>query len=143
MPTIHGWHHISLSVTDLAASEKWFTEVLGLQVLDRIPHHDGWEAVICGDADIRLALEAQYHDDNAGEPFDPKRTGLDHIGFAARDYAELEEWQTHFERLGVDYTPITTRVYGHVLTFRHPDGIQFEMFILSDEKLAEMDLTEW
>lgn len=68
MPNAGEWSHISLSVTDLAASEKWFTEVLGLEVLDRIPHHDGWEAVICGNPLTRLILEAQCHDANAGQP---------------------------------------------------------------------------
>ena len=41
MPAVKGWHHISLSVTDLAASERWFLEVLGLKVLDRL-QHEGW-----------------------------------------------------------------------------------------------------
>jgi hypothetical protein len=40
-----------------------------------------------------------------GERFDPRRTGLDHLAFAAADRAELEEWQAHFERLCIDHTP--------------------------------------
>lgn len=136
MPSIRGWHHISLSVSDLAESERWFTEVLGLQVLDRL-QHDGWKAVITGDPGTRLVLEAQCHEANAGERFDPRRTGLDHLAFTAADRAELEDWQAHFERLGVDYTPIVSRDYGDVLTFRHPDGIQFELFILAAAKAAE------
>ncbi len=34
----------------------------------------------------------------------------------------------HFERLGVLHSPIVDRPYGSVLTFKDPDGIQFEMF---------------
>jgi hypothetical protein len=37
------------------------------------------------------------------------------LAFAAADRAELEEWQAHFERLGVDHTPIVSRAYGDVL----------------------------
>lgn len=141
MPALRGWHHISLSVTDLAASERWFVDVLGLKVLDRL-QHEGWEAVITGDVAIRLALEAQHHAGNQGERFDPRRTGVDHLAFAAADRAELEEWQEHFARLGVDYTPIVSRDYGDVLTFRHPDGIQFELFVLSAAKAAEAGFAE-
>ena len=44
------------------------------------------------------------------------------------DRAELEAWQAHFERIGVVHTPIVDREYGSALTFKDPDGIQFEMF---------------
>ncbi len=129
MPALRGWHHISLSVTDLAASERWFIDVLGLTVLDRL-QHEGWEAVITGDVATRLVLEAQHHADNRGEGFDPRRTGIDHLAFAAADRTELEEWQAH------------GRKYGDVLTFRHPDGIQFELFVLSAAKAAEAGFDE-
>lgn len=141
MPVVRGWHHISLSVTDLAASERWFVDVLGLKVLDRL-QHAGWEAVITGNVATRLVLEAQHHADNRSERFDPRRTGVDHLAFAAADRAELEEWQVHFTRLGVDYTPIVSRDYGDVLTFRHPDGIQFEFFVLSAAKATEAGFDE-
>jgi len=136
-PTFHGWSHVSISVTDLAVSEKWLTEVLGLQVLDRIDH-EGWSAVITGDPRTGVILEAQHHATNAGERFDPRRTGLDHIGLRLRDRAELEEWQQHFADLGIDHTPVVSKPYGEVLTFRHPDGIQFEMFVLERGRAAEV-----
>lgn len=130
MPAFHGLSHISLSVTDLAASERWLTEVLGLEVVDRI-QHGTWSAVLTGDRSTGLILEAQHHEGNEGQRFDPRRTGLDHIGLKLRSRAELEGWQEHLAALGVDHTPIATMPYGEVLTFRHPDGIQFEMFVLA------------
>jgi glyoxylase I family protein len=139
MPTFYGWSHISISVTDLAASEKWFTEVLGLQVVDRV-EHEGWSAVITGDPSTGLVLEAQHHEGNAGERFDPRRTGLDHIGLKLKTRAELDEWQDHLARLGVDHTPVVTKPYGEVLTFRHPDGIQFELFVLAPDRAGSSTL---
>jgi glyoxylase I family protein len=44
------------------------------------------------------------------------------------DPTELDTWQAHFEDLGVIHTPVVHREYGSVLTFKDPDGIQFEMF---------------
>jgi glyoxylase I family protein len=135
VPAFHGWSHISISVTDLAASEKWFTEVLGLQVVDRV-EHEGWAGVLAADVTTGLVLEAQHHEGNQGERFDPLRTGLDHLGLRLRTRAELDEWQEHLEALGVDHTPVVSMPYGEVLTFRHPDGIQFEMFVLEPTRAA-------
>ena len=39
---------------------------------------------------------------------------------------------TRFEQLGVTHSPIAEREYGAVLTFKDPDGIQFEMFFKAD-----------
>jgi glyoxylase I family protein len=77
-------------------------------------------------------IEFQQHDKNQGEHFDPRRTGLDHVGFKVGTPEILKQWQEHFEALDVDYTPIADREYGSVLTFRDPDGRQFEMFYRAD-----------
>jgi glyoxylase I family protein len=138
MPSFHGWSHISISVTDLAASEWFFTEVLGLRVLERL-EHEGWAAVVTGDGK-GMVLEAQCHEACTGEPFDPRRPGLDHIGLRLFERSEIEEWQDHFARLGVDYTPIVSKPYGDVLTFRHPDGHQFEMFVLEQSRAEDSGL---
>jgi glyoxylase I family protein len=50
------------------------------------------------------------------------------MGFKVDDPADLEVWQQHFEGLGVIFTPVVHHDYGSVLTFKDPDGIQFEMF---------------
>ena len=67
-------------------------------------------------------------DAHRGETFDPARTGFDHMGLTVDRRADLDAWQAHFERLGVEHTPVVDREYGSVLTFKEPDRIQFEMF---------------
>jgi catechol 2,3-dioxygenase-like lactoylglutathione lyase family enzyme len=67
-----------------------------------------------------------------GETFDPRRTGFDHMGFKVDTRADLDEWLSRFERLGVSHSPIAEVGYGAVLTFKDPDGIQFEMFFKAD-----------
>ena len=123
--------HTSFSVRDLATSVGWFKAVLGLQELDYV-EGDGWQGVLMLHEPSGTVLECQHHDANQGESFDPRRTGFDHLGFKVESREALEDWQEHFIRLSVDHTPIADREYGSVLTFRDPDGIQFEMFFRAD-----------
>ena len=127
MPTFSKVSHISFSARDAEASAAWWSRTLDLQELDRTKGDD-WQAILLIHAPTATIIEFQQHDRNAGEPFDPARTGFDHMGFKVDDRAELDEWQRHFERLGVSHTPTVDREYGSVLTFKDPDGIQFEMF---------------
>jgi glyoxylase I family protein len=50
------------------------------------------------------------------------------MGFKVDDRADLDRWQAHFEEHNVTHTPVVHHDYGSVLTFKDPDGIQFEMF---------------
>ncbi len=121
-----GISHIDLTVTDVDRSERFYTEVLGFEVLKRVDkagfrladmRHSGLGAEIC----VRQPAA------NDGSPFDEFRTGLDHLSFAVSNRAELERWQEHLEHHGVSYTPIVDAPYGAVLVFRDPDNIQLEL----------------
>lgn len=127
MPTFSKISHISFSARDAEASAQWWRNALGLTHLDRASGNE-WKAILLIHPPTSTIIEFQQHDTNRGEPFDPTRTGFDHMGFKVDDPAQLDEWQTHFERLGITHTPIVHREYGSVLTFKDPDGIQFEMF---------------
>ena len=126
-PTFARVSHTSFSVRDAEASAQWWRDVFGLVDVDRA-HGDGWVAILLIHPPTATILEVQQHDANQGERFDPTRTGFDHLGFKVDDPADLEVWQAHFEQHAVTHTPIVHREYGSVLTFKDPDGIQFEMF---------------
>jgi len=126
VPEMAGISHIDLTVTDVDRSERFYTEVLGFEVLKRVDkagfrladmRHSGLGAEIC----VRQPAA------NDGSPFDEFRTGLDHLSFAVSNRAELERWQEHLEHHGVSYTPIVDAPYGAVLVFRDPDNIQLEL----------------
>jgi glyoxylase I family protein len=127
MPAFSKVSHISFSATDADASARWWSDVFGLTELDRV-EGPGWRGVLLFHPPTATIIEFQQHDDNHGESFDPRRTGFDHMGFKVDGRAMLDEWKAHFERLGVTHSPIVDRDYGSVLTFKDPDGIQFEMF---------------
>lgn len=127
MPTFTKVSHISFSARDAEASAAWWKDLFGLEDLDR-SEGDGWFGILVVHPATATIIEFQQHDANGGEVFDPARTGFDHMGFLVGGKAELDEWQAHFADRGVTYTPVVHHEYGSVLTFKDPDGIQFEMF---------------
>ena len=126
-PAFHKVSHTSFSVSDAERSAAWCAEVLGLTELERV-HGDGWHGIVLVHRPSGTVLEYQQHDSNSGESFDPRRTGLDHVGLQVASRADLDAWQRRFADLGVDHTAVVDRDYGAVLTFRDHDGIQLEMF---------------
>jgi glyoxylase I family protein len=127
MPAFNGVSHISFSVSDAEASARWWAKLLDLTELDRVSG-PGWRGILLIHPATRTVMEFQQHESNRGEIFDPSRTGLDHLGFKVDRREGLDEWLARFEQLGVRHSPIADREYGAVLTFKDPDGIQFEMF---------------
>lgn len=134
MPAFSKISHISFSVRDAEKTAAWWQEVFGLPKVAEIAD-DGWHAVLL-EMPGGSAIEFQQHDANQGETFDPTRTGFDHMGLKVDSPEELREWQAHFERLGVEHTPIVEHDYGEgptsILTFKDPDRIQYEMFYWAD-----------
>lgn len=127
MPEFTQVSHTSFSVRDREASARWHEEVLGFVRFDR-SEGAGWHGIMAIHPPTKTIIEFQEHEANQGETFDPRRTGLDHIGFKVDTRAELDDWLAHFDKLGVQHSPIAERDYGSVLCFRDPDDIQFEMF---------------
>lgn len=127
MPLWDKISHISFSTRDKEACADWFERVLAFRRLDEA-QGEGWTAVLLLHTPSATIIEFQQHDANQGERFDPTRTGLDHLGFKVGRRDDLDDWQQHFVEHQVDFTPAVEREYGTVLTFRDPDGRQFEMF---------------
>ncbi len=130
-------HHIALTVTDLDASIAWYEKVFDITYQMEEGHKAGTGKVLADDA-WQLMIVLHRHDTNGGETFAETRTGLDHVGLAVPSRADLEAWQQHLEKMGVErssaadrpctQSPIADRPYGSVLVFRDPDNIQLEMF---------------
>ena len=127
MPEWDKVSHISFSTPDKEACQQWFERVMDFKAFEEV-EGEGWRGVMMIHAPSATVIEFQQHENNQGEHFDPRRTGLDHIGFKVSSREALEGWQRHFDGLDVDYTQIVDREYGSVLTFRDPDRRQFEMF---------------
>ena len=135
MPQLVRVDHISLTVTDLEVSHRFYTGVLDfIQIMDfgygRIYLHNPSAFI--------LTLVA--HPDRAGGRFTELTTGLDHVGLAAGDLADLRGWEQRFTELGVEFTPIREAEFGFHLNFRDPDGIALEFMVPKDNFAAAMAL---
>jgi glyoxylase I family protein len=99
--------------------------------------HPGGTGIVLTDEQRQLGLVPHRHDANRGEGFVETRTGLDHVGLMVPSRKDLEAWQEHLERHGVNrssaadrlltQSPIADESYGSVLVFRDPDNIQLEL----------------
>ena len=103
-------HHVALTVTDIEASTAWYSDLFGFVELVRDDHAGGGggRAVVLGPPDWSMFVVMNEHPTNAGESFDPVRTGLDHVGFTVEDRAALDEWVARFEEKGVTYSPVSS-----------------------------------
>ena len=131
MPEFAGISHVALSVRSRDRSRDWYVQVLGFEVIEenRDEAFDEW---ILAHPKNRTVLCLQQHKANQGEPFDPARTGGDHVALKVERREELDDWTTWFAEHQVIHSPVADRPYGSVLCFKDPDGIQLELFFRHD-----------
>jgi len=127
-PVVKGFTHISLSVRDLDRSLGFYRDLLGLSVLTE-PYDaavfEGREAMLIAG---RAALCLQQHRANAGEAFDPVRTGLDHISLAVSTVDDLHAFADHLTGAGLPHSGVKPLPgYGHFIELNDPDGILVEL----------------
>jgi glyoxylase I family protein len=124
MPTFAGIDHLSFSVTDLDASEQFYTRVLDFRLAV-----DFGEARLLIHRATGFGLSLVRHPNAHPGPFSELNPGLDHVALRASNRVELEEWQRRFETAGVVHTPIRDMPFGSHLNFRDPDGVPLELFV--------------
>jgi catechol 2,3-dioxygenase-like lactoylglutathione lyase family enzyme len=134
-PAITGIHHFAATVRNVETSAEWYARVFDLQrVPVTIPHYEREEtgyAVILTDSRSGLVIGLHEHGGNQGEPFDERRTGLDHVGFNVASGTEMERWAEHLTAIGVEHSGIRDvqePITFSTLVFRDPDNIQLELF---------------
>jgi catechol 2,3-dioxygenase-like lactoylglutathione lyase family enzyme len=134
MPITQLQHYMVLS-KDLEKTRAFYCDVLGLRAGPRPPFKFEGLWIYVGDvAAIHVAGRSSYDDTSrtALNPADPVNHGsgsVDHIAFAATNYAELT---ASFERHGVKYrgTTVPGSDLRQLFVF-DPDGIQIEINIRS------------
>lgn len=133
MPTITGFHHISLTVLDAAKSEQFYTTVFGFTpVFERADEYGRGFKRVLAHADSRTILGFSVHKSNDGSPFSEFRTGLDHFAFGVPSRAELDAWAARFDELGIEHGEIREAGVGTLLTVRDPDNIQVELWAVPE-----------
>ena len=129
-------HHLRLTVTDLARSREFYTQLLGFEVAVESPPADDPSAaeafkvlfggVVMARGNLIMGLRPMAP---SGDRFDPDRVGLDHLSFNVASRGDLEQAMRLFDERGVSHGEIT-RLPGFaidVLPFEDPDGVQLEL----------------
>jgi catechol-2,3-dioxygenase len=133
-PSLTGISHVGLTVRDVATSEAFYTEVLGLARLFVEPHSVGeGYAVVMTRPGTALFLGLDHHPDADRQVFSERRTGLDHLAISVENRDDLERWVAHLDAHGVEHGAIVDvdEPSPHAqMTFRDPDGIPVELFWL-------------
>jgi catechol-2,3-dioxygenase len=114
-----GFSHVQLRVTDVRASEQWYTTVLGL---DRLVADDsiGYVALRHQPSGVVIVLScrggAVRHE-----------SALDHLAFAVPDGDALSRWADHLAAAGIDHDGIVLELGKPSLQLRDPDGNAIEL----------------
>src|SRR3954454_10843449 len=130
-------HHVRLTVTDVARSQAFYTEVFGFEVaLDEPPSDDPdglvsdalQGGVVLTNAGVLIGLRP-VDPAHAGDRFDPFRVGLDHLSFAVDSRADLDTAVALLDRHGVEHGPIreVPAMGMAFLAAFDPDGIALEL----------------
>lgn len=120
-------HHIALIVSDYPRSKAFYTQILGLEVLNEVyrEERDSYK--------LDLGLNGKYILELFSFPSPPARVsrpeacGLRHLAFAV---TEIEEEIARLEALGVACEPIRIDpITGKKFTFfEDPDGLPLELY---------------
>lgn len=124
-----GFHHVTINVQDVDKSERWYVEVLGFARLTQY-RTDEFDRVILRHPSGAILGLNRHHAPEAGEPFNERRAGLDHLAFTVADRDALRAWVERFDTLRVTHSDITPFAMpgAFLVAFRDPDGIQLEIF---------------
>jgi glyoxylase I family protein len=131
LPTINGFGHIDLTVTDVDRTVEWWERVLGFaRINTRDTASFKLRSVIhpCG-----FFIGFMSHTQPASTRFDERAVGLDHLALRVPDRAALEAWGKRLDDLGVAHSGVQEEQAGPVIVFRDPDNIQLELWAFDAE----------
>jgi len=126
MATLTGLHHGALSVSDMDASVRWYSDVLGLEPTFRQEHDDRQVAVMTIPGS-RQSVGLVSHK-GGGAAFNPHNIGLDHLALSVASGEELAAWARQFDERGMKTSGVIETPFGGMLHLADPDGIALALF---------------
>lgn len=129
MPDFPAIAHVAITVTDLERSKRWYTALFGAEpVLDEDEQAGTYHHTVYALPNGQLFGLHAHVGAAATEPFDERRTGLDHVAFGCADRDELKRWCERLDELGIEHGAIYDAPYGSGVSFRDPDNVALEFF---------------
>lgn len=118
LTTLGAVNHISLHVTDLPASERWYSDAFGMVRVDGEVADDGTGHLVLLHPDGGWIVTLM----SAKEP------GVEHVAFTCADRDMLVRWHEALPGRGITPGTLTDTPYGSGFVLRDPDGIEVELF---------------
>lgn len=132
-----GLHHVRLTVTDLARSRAFYSEVLGFEIAAESPG-DPSDPAVRGDA-AQLYGGCVFITNGmlfglrpvaaADDRFVSERVGLDHLSFAVASRESLVEAEQRLTERGIEHGEVMDLpdLGIAILSFSDPDGVHLEL----------------
>ena len=147
---IRGFWHVSFTVSDIQASVKWYTEVLGLEFVRSQVQHNEYTSKLVGFPDVHLKvaqlrvpgqtipisrhhieLVEYVHPRGEAIPLDTNRTGVGHWAFIVDDihteFNRLKALGVHFKAEAPIAIEAGVNKGGYTIYFTDPDGVTLEI----------------
>ena len=127
MLRLNSLHHIAIICSDYNRSKKFYTEVLGFEIVREVYRSER------NSYKLDLALNGDYLIELFSFPHPPKRSsrpeacGLRHLAFAVKD---IDAAAKELSELGIEVEPIRVdELSGKKFTFfADPDGLPLELY---------------
>lgn len=129
-PDTQGVHHVGLTVTDLDASCRFFTDLLGWE---RVGADPGYPAVFVSDGSVMVTLW-QAKDPATAAPFDKNNhVGLHHLAIRVASLESLDRLYRRLEaaeNVDIEFAPEPLRggPATHMMCYE-PGGIRIEFIV--------------
>lgn len=126
-------HHIAIICSDYTESKRFYTEVLGLQIIREVyrEERDSYKLDLAlGDAYV---IELFSFPNPPARPSYPEAAGLRHLAFTVDD---VEKEVTRLQAMGVKTEPVRIDPFTEkaFTFFQDPDGLPIELY---EEEAAE------
>ena len=128
--TFPALNHVAFTVRDFNVSGPWYRRLFGTDPIADEDSGAGYRHQVWLLEGGTLFGIHQHDREIPDETFSEFRAGLDHVAFGCANRAELEQWVTKLDELGIEHGGIVDADYGSGLSFRDPDGIALEFFAL-------------
>lgn len=117
--------HIVIKVRDLARSRKFYTEILGMQVMKDVPQLRACFLSFNGRDHHEVAL---FEIGPQAEAPTANQTGLLHFAFRLRSEEDLRAAYQEFKEKGVPVSFTVNHGVSKSIYFRDPDGNELEVY---------------
>ncbi len=118
-----GIHHVKYPVSDLRRSRAWYSDALGLELMQEFVEEGVVRGVALRAASGAVVVALREAPQHAGG-----LAGFDPVAFLVEDRAALAAWADHFESLGIDHGPLVEGSIGWMLEIVDPDGIHVRLY---------------